>query len=77
MERALMPMQETQEMRVPSLGWGDPLKEGMANHLPFLPGNPINRGAWRAMLHRVAKSQTWLNRLTCRHTRNIYKEILT
>ena len=26
--------------------------------------NPTDRGAWRAIVHRVAKSQTWLKRLT-------------
>ena len=38
-----MPIQETQEMRVWSLGWEDPLKKEMATHLErkrmvFLPG---------------------------------------
>ena len=27
-------------------------------------GNPIDRGAWRAAVYRVAKSQTRLNRLS-------------
>ena len=26
--------------------------------------NPMDRGAWRATVHRVAKSQTWLKRLS-------------
>ena len=33
--------------------------------------NPMDRGAWRAAVHRVAKSQTWLKQLsmhTCMHT---------
>ena len=29
-------MQETQEMWVPSLGWEDPLEEGMATHSSIL-----------------------------------------
>ena len=29
-------MQETQEMQVPSLGWEDPLEEGMATHSSIL-----------------------------------------
>jgi len=29
-------MQETQEMRVPSLGWKDPLEEAMATHSSIL-----------------------------------------
>ena len=32
----LLPMQETSEMRVQSLGWEDPLKEGMATHSNIL-----------------------------------------
>ena len=26
--------------------------------------NPMNRGAWQTIVHRVAKSQTWLKRLS-------------
>ena len=30
--------------------------------------NPLNRGAWQAIVHRVAKNWTWLNRLNmCAH----------
>ena len=39
--RICQPMQETQESSVQSLGWEDPLEEGMATHssiLVFLPG---------------------------------------
>ena len=35
----LLAMQETQEMQVQSLGWDDPLEEGMATHPSIL--------AWR------------------------------
>ena len=31
-------MQETQQMQVRSLGWGEPLEEGMATHSSILPG---------------------------------------
>ena len=31
-------------------------------------GNPMDRGAWQATAHRVAKSQTWLNNWTHTHT---------
>ena len=31
-------MQETSETRVQSLGWGDPLEEGMVTHSSILPG---------------------------------------
>ena len=27
--------------------------------------NPMDRGAWQARVHRVAKSQTWLKHLAC------------
>ena len=39
MVKNLPAMQEPQEMRVPSLGWEDPLEEGMATHPSIL--------AWR------------------------------
>ena len=29
--------------------------------------NPMDRGAWQAMVHGVTKSQTWLNRLSIAH----------
>ena len=32
----------------------------------FLPGESMDRGAWRAIVPRVTKSQTWLK--ACRHT---------
>ena len=34
----------------------------------FLLENPIDRAAWRAMVHRVAQSQTRLKRLRTQHT---------
>ena len=34
--------------------------------------NPMDRGAWRAMVHRVTKSQTCLKQLST-HTRTIHK----
>ena len=51
-----------QETRVQSLGREDPLKEGMATHSSILPWRiPMNRGAWRATVHGVTKSQTRLS----------------
>ena len=48
-----------QESRVRSLGWEDPLEEGMATTSVFLPGRvPMDRGAWRATVHEVEKSGT-------------------
>ena len=47
------------ETWVQSLGWEDPLKEGMATHSSILAwGIPMDRGAWQATVHGVAKSQT-------------------
>ena len=56
------------ETWVRSLGWEDPLEEGMAPLKYFCLGNPMDRGAWRAAVHSVAKNQTWLsNSATRRH----------
>ena len=47
------------ETWVQSLGWEDPLEEGMATHCNILAWRiPMDRGAWRAAVHGVAKSQT-------------------
>ena len=47
------------ETWVQSLGWEDPLEEGMAAHSSSLAWRiPMNRGAWWATVHGVAKSQT-------------------
>ena len=47
------------ETWVQSLGWEDPLEEGMAMHSSILAWRiPTNRGAWRATIHGAAKSQT-------------------
>ena len=47
---------------VQSLGWEDPLEEGMATHSSILAWRiPLDRGAWQATVHRVAKSQTRLS----------------
>ena len=42
-----------------SMGWEDLLKEGMATHSIILAGRILmDRGAWRATVHGVAKSRT-------------------
>ena len=47
------------ETWVRSLGWKDPLGEGMATHSSIVARrNPMDRGAWWATVHVVAKSQT-------------------
>ena len=45
-----------------SLGWENPQEEGMATHFGILAWRiPMDRGAWRAIVHGVAKSWTWLS----------------
>ena len=46
-----------QEMWVQSLGQEDPLEDGNPLQCSCLE-NPMGRGAWRATVHRVAKSRT-------------------
>ena len=44
------------ETWVPSLGWEDPLEEGMATHSSILAWRiPLDRGAWQATVHGVRK----------------------
>ena len=48
-----------QETSVRSLGWEDPLKEGMATHSSILAWRiPMDKGARRAIVHGVTKSRT-------------------
>ena len=48
-----------QETLVQSLGWEDPLEEGMATDSNILAWkNPTDRESWWATAHGVAKSQT-------------------
>ena len=48
-----------QEIWVPSLGWEDPLKEGMATHSSILAWRILmDRGVWWAAVHGVTKSRT-------------------
>ena len=55
-------MQETEEAQVHSLGREDTLEEGLATHPSILAWIiPVDRRAWQATVHRVAKSQTQLN----------------
>ena len=56
MVKKLPSMQETW---VQSLGWEDPLEEGMATHSSILAWRIIKvRGAWQATVHGVTKGQT-------------------
>ena len=47
------------ETGVQSLGWEDPLEEGMAAHSSILAWRILmGRGAWRAVVCGITKSQT-------------------
>ena len=53
------------ETWVPSLGWKDSLKEGMATHSSILAWRiPMGRGAWWATVHGVTKSLDTTEQLT-------------
>ena len=52
-------------MQVQSLGQEDPLEKEMATRSSILAWkNPMDRGAWRAVVHGVAKSWTRQRRLS-------------
>ena len=51
-------------MQVGYLGEEDQLEWKWQPNPVFLPGNPMNRGAWWATVHVVAKSQTRLSDFT-------------
>ena len=49
------------ETQVQSLGQEDPLEVSMATYSSILAWRiPMDRGAWRAAIHRVKKSRTRL-----------------
>ena len=51
-----------QETWVRPLGWEDPLEKDMATHSSILAWRiSMNRGAWWAAVHGLAKSQTELS----------------
>ena len=57
-----------QEIWVHSLGWEDPLEEGMATHSSILAWRiPMDRGAWRATVLGVAESDTTERLSTAQH----------
>ena len=59
MVKNLPAVQKTKETRVLSLGWDDPLEEGMASHSSILAWRiPMDRGAWQATVHGVAELDT-------------------
>ena len=55
-------MPAMRETWVWSLGWEDPLEEGMATHSNILAWKILmDRGAWQATVHEVTKSWTLLS----------------
>ena len=57
-----------QETWVRSLGWEDPLEEGMATHSNILPWRiSMDRGAWWATVHGGGKELDVTERLTLSH----------
>ena len=53
------------ETWIQSLGHEDPLEEGMATHSSILAWRiPVDRGAWQATVHGIAKSRTQLSSFT-------------
>ena len=64
-KRICLPMQEAPETRVLIPGSGKSPGKGNGNPLQYsCVGNPMERGAWWAVVHGVAKRQTWLSTLS-------------
>ena len=58
------------ETWVLSLGWEDPPEEGTATHSSILAWRiPMDRGAWWATVHSVAKESDMTEQLSPEHTR--------
>ena len=72
-KRIRLTRQELQETQVLSLGMEEPLEKEMKTHskYPCLE-NPMDRSAWRATVHRVAKSQTRLGTYAYTNPKVIY-----
>ena len=52
-------LRAVQETWVQSLGWEDPLEEGMATHSGILAWRiPMDRGTCQATVHEITKSWT-------------------
>ena len=51
---------------IPGLGRSSGLGNGNSLHSPCV-GNPVEGGAWRATVHKVAKNRTRLSTHTCTH----------
>ena len=65
------------EIHVWSVRWEDPLEEGMTTSSSIFAWKvPMDRGAWCTTVHRVAKSQTELKRLSTHAQRKFMFEKL-
>ena len=57
--QAVNDLPAAQKSRVRSLGWEDSPREGNGNAVQYsCLGNPLDRGAWQATVHGVAKTDT-------------------
>ena len=56
-----LPMQEPQEMQVRSLGWEIPWRRKWQPLQYSCLGNPMDRGAWWNIGHKIAKSRIQLS----------------
>ena len=58
----------TQEISVLSLGWEDPLEEGMATYSSILAWRILmDRGAWRTTVHGITESDMTERLSTAQH----------
>ena len=61
MAQGIKNLPATRETWVRSLGWEDPLEEGMATHSSILTWRiPMDREAWQAAVLRVTLADFWV-----------------
>ena len=74
--QALKNLPAVWETWVQSLGWEDALEAGVATHSSILAWRiPMDGGGWRAIVHGVTKSHTWLSDLA-QHRRLKYHALI-
>ena len=61
------------ETGVQSIGQEDSLERARQPTLVFLPGESMDRGAWWATVHGVARSWTWLKELIRQQAKAFFK----